>query len=61
VGTAILNIDEKDKRIGLSIKALRKKEENTTIETLSNEEGVFSTLGDILEPAIKINNKDSAV
>jgi small subunit ribosomal protein S1 len=60
VGTAILNIDEKDKRIGLSIKALRKKEENTTIETLSNEEGVFSTLGDILEPAIKINNKDSA-
>jgi len=61
VETAILNIDEKDKRIGLSIKALRKKEENTTIETLSNEEGVFSTLGDILEPAIKINNKDSAV
>jgi small subunit ribosomal protein S1 len=61
VEIAILNIDEKDKRIGLSIKALRKKEENTTIETLSNEEGVFSTLGDILEPAIKINNKDSAV
>lgn len=61
VEIAILNIDEKDKRIGLSIKALRKKEENTTIETLSNEESVFSTLGDVLEPAIKINNKDSAV
>jgi len=58
VQVVILNIDEKDKRIGLSIKALKKAEEKPEEEITSREEGAFSTLGDILEPAINRDNQD---
>jgi small subunit ribosomal protein S1 len=56
----ILNIDEREKRIGLSTKATKKIEEERTMQTFSRDENVFSTLGDILEPAMKINNGDNA-
>jgi small subunit ribosomal protein S1 len=58
VQVVILNIDEKDKRIGLSVKALKKAEEKPEEEITSREEGAFSTLGDILEPAINRDNQD---
>ncbi len=58
VKTVILNIDAKDKRIGLSIKAIKKIEEVKTIETHKNDENFFSTLGDILEPAINKENSE---
>ncbi len=53
VKVVILNIAEKDKRIALSIKALKKAEDHSAPETYVREEGAFSTLGDILEPAMK--------
>jgi len=56
VHAVILNIDGKDKRIGLSIKATKKIEENNTKETFKKNEDYFSTLGDILEPAINKEN-----
>jgi small subunit ribosomal protein S1 len=56
VQVVILNIDEKDKRIGLSIKALKKAEAKPADEVVSQEEGAFSTLGDILEPAMNRDN-----
>ncbi len=55
----ILNIDEREKRIGLSTKAIKKMEEEKTVETFTKDESVFSTLGDILEPAMKLNNGDN--
>jgi small subunit ribosomal protein S1 len=58
VKAVILNIDAKDKRIGLSVKTIKKIEENKTTETLKNDDNYFSTLGDILEPAI--NNKENS-
>ncbi len=58
VQVVILNIDEKDKRIGLSIKALRKAEEKPAEKVIPQEEGAFSTLGDILEPAMNRDSKD---
>jgi len=58
VQVVILNIDEKDKRIGLSVKALKKAEEKPEEEITSREEGAFSTLGDILEPVINRDNQD---
>jgi small subunit ribosomal protein S1 len=62
VAVMILNILEKDKRIGLSMKALKKREENRAMDALAKkEEEVFSTLGDILEPAFKKDNADSIV
>ena len=60
IQAAILNIDEKDKRIGLSIKALRKPVEKDRTEPTVEKEGAFSTLGDILEPAMKKNSADDA-
>jgi small subunit ribosomal protein S1 len=55
----ILNIDEREKRIGLSTKAIKKIEEERTMETFTRDDNVFSTLGDILEPAMKLNNGDN--
>jgi small subunit ribosomal protein S1 len=52
VKVVILNIDEKDKRIGLSVKALKKTENKPAEEPVAQEEGAFSTLGDILQPAM---------
>lgn len=61
VKVMILNLDEKDKRIALSTKAIRKREEKAVTEAASQGETAFSTLGDILEPAMNRNNTDSAV
>ena len=56
----VINVDEKEKRIGLSTKALRKIEEKKEVSTFSREETrAFSTLGDLLEPAMKKNNRDN--
>ncbi|MCX8110576.1 MAG: 30S ribosomal protein S1 [Syntrophorhabdaceae bacterium] len=57
IKAVILNIDEKEKRIGLSIKALKKMDEKSIMENLSRDNSAFSTLRDILEPAIKKNGK----
>jgi small subunit ribosomal protein S1 len=59
VQVIILNIDEKDKRIGLSIKALKKAEPKPKEEAAPPEETAFSTLGDILEPAMSRDNQDA--
>ncbi len=59
VQVVILNIDEKDKRIGLSIKALKKAEDKPDEKTTPQEEGAFSTLGDILEQAMNKDNQDT--
>jgi small subunit ribosomal protein S1 len=60
VKAIVINVDEKDKRIGLSTKALKKVEEKREVDTFSREETrAFSTLGDLLEPAMKKNNKDN--
>ncbi len=61
VKVMILNIDEKDKRIALSTKALRKREDKAATEAASQGETAFSTLGDILEPAMNRNNTDNSV
>jgi len=58
VQAVILNIDEKEKRIALSRKALRKASEEKEPESFFNEETSFSTLGDILESAMKGKNSD---
>ncbi|HNT44034.1 MAG TPA: 30S ribosomal protein S1 [Syntrophorhabdaceae bacterium] len=59
IQAAILNIDEKDKRIALSTRVLRRKENRVNTETREESTGAFSTLGDILEPAMKKNSGDS--
>jgi small subunit ribosomal protein S1 len=59
VQVIILNIDEKDKRIGLSIKALKKAEVKPEEIAAPLEETAFSTLGDILEPAMSRDNQDT--
>ncbi len=54
VKTAILNIDERERRIALSIKSLAKKVvEEKTVESFMNKNEVFSTLGDVFEQAMK--------
>ncbi len=59
VSAMVINVDEKDKRIGLSTKALRKAEEKKEVDTFSREESrAFNTLGDLLEPAMKKNLKE---
>jgi small subunit ribosomal protein S1 len=59
VKATVINVDEKDKRIGLSTKAFRKAEEKKEVDTFSREETrSFSTLGDLLEPVMRKNNKD---
>lgn len=59
IQAAILNIDEKDKRIALSTKVLRKRETRTASEVREETGGAFSTLGDILEPAMKKNSENT--
>ncbi len=57
----ILHIDEKDKRIALSVKKQKKNErkEETAVEFDGNN-GAFSTLGDILEPAMQKSQNENA-
>ena len=59
VHAAILSIDEKAKRIGLSVKALSKTEEKAVVETFSKEEPAFSTLGDAFQAALDRDNPDN--
>lgn len=59
IQAAILNIDEKEKRIALSTKVLRKRENRSVTEVREESSGAFSTLGDILEPAMKKNNENT--
>jgi small subunit ribosomal protein S1 len=59
IEVVILNIDEKDKRIALSTKTQTKNNVKKEAETVS-EEGAFSTLGDILEPAMQKSNAEHA-
>lgn len=58
IKTVILNIDEKEKRIGLSTKAIKKIDEEKVMDNLSKDNGAFSTLGDIFETAIKKNSSE---
>lgn len=59
IQTVVLSIDENDRRIALSVKAIKKNEEKTTIESYRNSDTTLSTLGDILEPAMKEMNSDT--
>jgi small subunit ribosomal protein S1 len=58
IRVVILNIDEKDKRIALSIKALNRVEEVPADEIPAGNNGAFSTLADLLEPAINNNDRE---
>jgi small subunit ribosomal protein S1 len=58
VKAVILNINEREKRIGLSTRALKRQEDKGRTESPPEVESAFSTLGDILEPAMKLNNFD---
>ena len=58
IQAVILNIDEKDKRIALSTKALKKADEKVPAESVPDNVNTFSTLGDILEPAMRKNNAE---
>jgi len=58
VTTTIVNISEKDRRIGLSIKALKRREEDRAMEAISKEDGALSTLGEFLKPAIEDTDID---
>ncbi len=60
IQAVILNIDEKDKRIALSIKTAKEVEEKEHIEPVVENEGAFSTLGDIFEAAKQKNNTENA-
>lgn len=61
VRAMVINVDEKEKRIGLSIKALKKLEQKREMDSFSSREETkaFSTLGDLLEPAMKRNNHET--
>lgn len=61
VKAMVINVDEREKRIGLSIKALKKLEQKREVESFSSREETkaFSTLGDLLEPAMKRNNHET--
>ena len=60
VKATVIHLDEKEKRIGLSMKVLKKVEEKKEIEDFSTKEEsrALSTLGDFLVPAILKNNQD---
>ncbi len=61
VRAMVINVDEKDKRIGLSTKALKKVEEKREVSSFQREETrAFSTLGDLLEPAMKKNRDNES-
>lgn len=61
VRAMVINVDEREKRIGLSIKVLKKAEQKREMESFSSREETkaFSTLGDLLEPAMKRNNHEN--
>jgi len=59
VRAMVLNIDERNKRIGLSIKAIKKIEDDRTMETYTREEGSLSMLGDFFEQAMKKGNAET--
>jgi small subunit ribosomal protein S1 len=64
VRAVVIHVDEREKRIGLSAKALKKmeeKEEKKEVDEFSVKEeprGALATLGDFLVPAIIKNNHD---
>lgn len=61
VKAIVIHLDEREKRIGLSVKTLKKMEEKKEAEEFPvKEEGnrALSTLGDFLEPVINKNNHD---
>jgi small subunit ribosomal protein S1 len=61
IQVVILNITERDKRIGLSIKALKKKDDDRPVEPPSSrDDEAFSTLGDFLSPVMQRDNEDKA-
>ncbi|HME43238.1 MAG TPA: 30S ribosomal protein S1 [Syntrophorhabdales bacterium] len=61
VRAVVIHVDEREKRIGLSVKALKKMEEKKEADDFSVKEephGALATLGDFLVPAIIKNNHD---
>lgn len=59
IEAVILSIDEKEKRIALSIKSLKKSNEKDHTEKTTENNSAFSTLGDILEPAMQKHNVEN--
>jgi len=62
VRAVVIHVDEREKRIGLSVKALKKMEEKKEADDFSVKEeprGALATLGDFLVPAIIKNNHDN--
>jgi small subunit ribosomal protein S1 len=60
VTAMVINVDERDKRIGLSIRAIKKAEEKkeTASFQMKDESRALSTLGDFLLPAILKDNHE---
>jgi len=59
VKVVIINVDERDKRIGLSTKALKTIEEKSQMDSLAKDDNrAFSTLGDILGSAMREGNQE---
>ncbi|MGD0233094.1 MAG: 30S ribosomal protein S1 [Syntrophorhabdales bacterium] len=61
IRAVVIHVDEREKRIGLSVKALKKMEEKKETDEFSAKEeprGALATLGDFLVPAIIKNNHD---
>jgi small subunit ribosomal protein S1 len=61
VRAAVIHVDEREKRIGLSVKALKKMEDKKEMDEFPTKEeprGALSTLGDFFVPAINKNNND---
>ena len=60
VNAMVIHLDEREKRIGLSVKALKKTEEKKEANDFpaKEEPRALSTLGDFLEPVINKNNHD---
>jgi small subunit ribosomal protein S1 len=61
VRAVVIHVDEREKRIGLSVKTLKKREEKKEMDEFTVKEeprGALSTLGDFLVPAINKNNHD---
>lgn len=61
VRAVVIHVDEREKRIGLSVKTLKKMEEKKETDELSAKEeprGALATLGDFLVPAIIKSNQD---
>ena len=61
VKAAILSIDEKNKRIGLSIKALKRMDDRRTVDSYTRDDSAFSTLGDAFERAMNRDNPDGSM